>query len=168
MPPARRRVRLLIAGTGEQRAALEADAKARNLPVDFLGFVNIDELPGYYCAADVLAHPAEVETFGVIVLEAAILELPLVLCDRVGAIGPKSIARPGQNALLHGAGDTEALAKALHQLADDPQLLAALGAASRRISEELDWRASVGGTLAAVEHCLGRKITATVGASISV
>jgi glycosyltransferase involved in cell wall biosynthesis len=158
MSPTPHRIRLLILGDGEQRAALEADARARALPVDFLGFVNIDKLPAYYCASDVLAHPAEVETFGVIILEAAILGLPLVLCDRVGAIGPTSIARLGRNALLHSVGDTQALAATLHRLASEAHTLAALGEASLRISEELDWRVSVAGTVAAIERCLGRKI----------
>lgn len=136
--------------------ALKARAAAGNLPASFLGFVNIDQLPGIYCAADALAHPAEIETFGVIVLEAAILGLPLVLSDRVGAIGPTSVARPGENTLVHRSGDTEALAEALRRLADEPDTLERLAQCSLAISRDHDGSVSVAGTLAAIGHCLGR------------
>ncbi len=154
--PAGRRIKVLFAGDGAQRVELEREAAAQNLPARFLGFVNIDDLPGYYCAADLMVHPAEIETFGVIVLEGAIMGLPLVLSDHVGAIGPTSIARPGENALIYRCGDIPALAGALADLAQDPAKLAQMGAASLRISEELDYRMAVRNTLAAVDFCLNR------------
>ena len=159
MAPSKRRVRLLFAGSGVLMAQLKAEVDRDGLPADFLGFVNIDELPKIYAAADALAHPAEVETFGVIVLEAAILGLPLVLSDRVGAIGPTSIARSGENTITHAVGDTVAIASALHGLASDETSAARLRAASLRISEELDWRAAVGGTKAAIAHSLRQRQT---------
>src|SRR6266436_1505885 len=156
MPGSRRPIRVLLAGDGAQRAILHQQAAAQRLPARFLGFVNIDALPGLYCAADVLAHPAEIETFGVIVIEAATLGLALVLSDRVGAIGPTSIARPGENALVHPCHDVAALAAALHRLASEPETLARLSAASLRISQELDGQMAVSGALAAIDYCLGR------------
>lgn len=157
LPPTRKRVKLLFAGDGELRAELEAAATRHEAPARFLGFVNIDRLPAYYCAADVLAHPAEIETFGVIVLEAAILGLPLVLSDKVGAIGSSSVARPGKNALIHACGDVAALSGLIARLADDPVTLARVAAASSEIAAEHDGRASVSGTLDAIEFCLRRK-----------
>lgn len=154
LPPTRKRVKLLFAGDGELRAELEAVATRHELPARFLGFVNIDRLPAHYCAADVLAHPAEIETFGVIVLEAAILGLPLVLSEKVGAIGSNSVARPGKNALIHACGDVEALSGLLARLANDPKTLTRLAAASSEISTEHDGRASVAGTLDAIKFCL--------------
>jgi glycosyltransferase involved in cell wall biosynthesis len=156
MLPSQKPITLLLAGDGAQRDALEREAGARQLPTRFLGFVNIDALPDYYCAADVLAHPAEKEVFGVITLEAAILGLPLILSDRVGAIGPTSIARPGENTLVYPCGDVAALARALRQLANEPETMARMAAASLRISEELDWRMAVSGTLTAVDYCIAR------------
>lgn len=153
-PSKGRRVRLIVAGDGEQRAELQA--RAKGLPVDMLGFINMDELPGIYAAADVLAHPAEKETFGVIAIEAAILGLPLVLSDRVGAIGPTSIARPGENTLVYACGDVAELAAILRRLADEPETLARMSAASLAISKELDARKSVAGTEAAVAYVMGR------------
>jgi glycosyltransferase involved in cell wall biosynthesis len=154
MPPTARPITVLFAGDGALRGTLEREAAELGLPARFLGFVNIDALPGYYCAADVLAHPAEIETFGVVVIEAATLGLPLVLSDRVGAIGPASIARPGENVLTYPCADTVALAAALHRLASEPETLSLLGTASLRISHELDWRKAVSGTLAAIGYSL--------------
>jgi glycosyltransferase involved in cell wall biosynthesis len=156
MAASRRRVTIMLAGDGAQRQMLEREVTAKNLPVRLLGFVNIDTLPDYYCAADALAHPAEREVFGVITVEAAILGLPMVLSDHVGAIGPTSIARPSENTLVHPCGDIDALARALHKLADEPDVAARMAAASRRISEELDWRKSVGGFVDAVNYCVSR------------
>lgn len=149
-----RPIKLLFAGGGELMGSVRTAAQAAGVDAHFLGFVNIDELPAIYCAADVLAHPAELETFGVIVLEAAILGLPLILGHRVGAIGPTSIARRDQNALVHPSGDVAALASMLLKLTSDPVLAQGMSRASLDISRELDWRMSVRGTVDAVEHCL--------------
>ncbi len=154
MPGSRRPVRVVFAGDGAQRAALQRRAADGGLPARFLGFVNIDALPGLYCAADALAHPAEIETFGAIVIEAATLGLALVLSDHVGAIGPTSIARPGENALVHPCRDVASLAAALNRLACEPETLARLSANSLRISRELDGQMAVSGTLAAIDYCL--------------
>lgn len=155
LPPTPRPVQALFAGDGEQRAELEAVAARAQLPAQFLGFVNIDRLPSYYCAADVLVHPAEIEAYGMIVLEAAILGLPLVVSDKVGAVGPTSAARPGENALIHPCGDVAALTERIVRLASEPETLARLAEASHRISADHDGRMSVAGTRAAIAHCLG-------------
>lgn len=154
-PPSRRPVKVLFAGDGELRSTLEQMIASSGVPARLLGFVNIDELPRYFCAADALAHPAEHETFGVIVIEAAILGLPLILSDRVGAIGPTSIARPGVNTITYPCADTAALAGAIYRVANDDALARRLAEASLTVSEELDWRQSVRGTLQAIDCCLG-------------
>lgn len=163
LPPTPRPVQVLFAGDGEQRAELEAVAARAQLPARFLGFVNIDRLPTYYCAADVLAHPAEIEVYGMIVLEAVILGLPLVVSDKVGAVGPTSAARPGENALIHPCGDVAALTERLVRLASEPETLVRLAEASHRISADHDGRMSVAGTRAAIAHCLGNQSAARSG-----
>ncbi len=140
---------LVIAGDGELRAQLEAEAARRNVDARFLGFVNIDALPALYAAADVFAHPAESEPYGMVALEAAIVGLPLVLSDETGAIGPTSIARPGENTLVFKCGDVPALTDALSRLRGDPVLRARLAAASLASSEEHRGPKSVAAVLAA-------------------
>ncbi len=106
-----RRGALLIGGDGEEREMLQRRAAERGVDVRFLGFVNIDGLPSLYSAADVFVHCPEIEQYGMVVLEAAVLGLPMVLSDRVGALGPTSIARPDVNALVVSFGDIAALAR---------------------------------------------------------
>ena len=137
---------LVVAGEGEERAGLQVQAPDAH----WLGFVNIDALPALYAAADVFAHPAENEQYGMVALEAAILGLPLVLSDETGAIGATSIARPGENALIFARGDGDALGAALRRLRDEPDLRARMQAASLAISEEHQGRKSVAAVLSAI------------------
>jgi glycosyltransferase involved in cell wall biosynthesis len=140
---------LLIAGDGEQRAALEAQAAQSSVDARFLGFVNIDALPALYAAADVFAHPAEREPYGMVAVEAAIVGLPLVVSEDMGAVGPSAIARPGVNALVYAPGDIAALSAHLARLADDAGLRAQLASGSLRLSQDHDGKTSVAAVLAA-------------------
>ena len=146
--PGARRCTLLIGGDGEERAMLQAFVAERGLDVRFLGFVNIDGLPALYAAADVFVHSPEIEQYGMVVLEAAVLGLPMVLSDRVGAIGPSSIARPDANALVYPFGDIEALARAIARLRDDQALRLKMGQASLDISADHSGAKSVAAVIA--------------------
>jgi len=147
------RLRLLFAGDGELRAALEAEARQSGVSATFLGFVNVDALPAVYAAADVLAHPSEADPHPLICSEGACVGLPLLLSDRVGALGPTDIARPGVNARAFPCGDATALGDELAKLIDDPTACAAMSEASQRIYDELDMRRSLDGLLAALRFC---------------
>ena len=139
---------LLIAGEGAERARLEARAAAMGVATRFCGFVNIDALPAHYAAADVFAHAGEVEQYGIVVLEAAILGLPLAVSDETGAVGPTSIARPNENALVFPVGDVDAIADALTRLRDERER-ERMAAASLAVSEEHRGPRSVAAVLAA-------------------
>lgn len=143
---------LLVAGDGEQRGALEALAASKGVDARFLGFVNIDALPALYAAADVFAHAAENEQYGMVALEAAVVGLPLVVSDETGAIGPTSIARPNENALVFPRGDVTALTAALRLLREDGDLRARMAAASLKISQDHAGPESVAAVLAAASN----------------
>lgn len=151
------KVRLLVAGDGVDRAELERLATRDGVPATFLGFQNIDQLPDLYCAADVLAHPAEVEQYGMVALEAAVLGLPLILSDRVGSIGETSIARPDVNALVYPCGGVEALAASIDRLARDSALRRAMSDASLEISQEHEGLSSVTGVYEAAAHVVPQR-----------
>lgn len=146
------RAKLLIVGDGELRPTLEAEARALGLDVRFTGFVNMSHIADYYASADVLVHPAELEQFGMVAIEAAIVGLPMILSDHVGAVGATSIARPGENALVYPCGDVDALAAAIRRLLDEPETRAAMAKASLDISLEHDGSKSVAAVVAAVER----------------
>jgi glycosyltransferase involved in cell wall biosynthesis len=143
------RCTLLMSGDGEERVMLQAYVARHHLDVRFLGFVNIDGLPALYAAADVFLHSAEIEQFGMVVLEAAVLGLPMVLSDRTGAIGPSSIARPDVNALVYPFGDVEALARAMARLRDGVDLRRRMSEASLEISNDHSGPKSVASVVAA-------------------
>ncbi len=145
-------------GDGADRESLESASRATRVKSIFTGFVNIDQLAPYYSAADILVHPAELEQFGMITVEAAILGLPMILSDRVGAIGATSVARPGENTIVYPCGDVDALADAIHCLINQPETRARMREASLRISLDHDGSKSVAGVLAAARHCLANNL----------
>jgi glycosyltransferase involved in cell wall biosynthesis len=161
-------LRLLVVGDGEQRGELERQAEAARVPANFVGFVNVDEVPGYYAAADILVHPAELEQYGMVALEAAIVGVPLIMSDRVGAVGPSSIARSGENTIVYPCGDVPALAESIRSLVDDPALRARMGKASLRISAEHDGKKSVAAVLTAARHALVRRTERSHGIQADV
>ena len=144
------KVRLLYCGDGPDRPQLEKAIADCGAAATLGGFVNIDELPAYYCASDVLAHPSEHDPHPLICSEAAAIGLPLILSDKVGAVGPTDIAREGENALVYKCGDANALADAISKLADNAAFQAACSAASLRIYGECGLEASVRGVVRAV------------------
>ncbi len=153
-----RRVRFMIAGDGADLRPLEAVARAESLPVDFLGFVNVDALPRVYAAADAIVHPSAQDPHPLVMSEAACVGLPLVVSDRVGAIGPTDIARKGENTLVFPCGDVEALVHAVKRLAVDTCLRTTMGRRSTAIFEELDLDRSISGAVAALEYCVSAKL----------
>lgn len=140
-----RRVRFAVAGNGNLLNELTNAVKDQNLPVHFLGFVNVDKLTDVYCAADALIHPAEKDAHPLITSEAACVGLPLIVSDRVGSVGPTDIARPGENTIVYPCGDVNALAAAIMQLASHYNLQRSMSEASLRIYSELDVNESLQG-----------------------
>lgn len=149
-----RQVIALLAGNGEEMQALQARVDAEGLPARLAGFVNLDRLPGLFAASDILAHPSAADPHPLVCSEAAIMGLPMVISDRVGAVGPTDIAREGENALVYPVGDVQAMADALSTIAANPHLATRMGERSREIFGELDINRSVSGLRAAMAHAL--------------
>lgn len=80
--------RLIIAGDGPERAALESQAAALHLSgrVIFLGRVADEDLPHLYAGADVFVNPELGQpAFGLVALEALLQGTP-VIANRAGAL----------------------------------------------------------------------------------
>lgn len=112
-------VQLLVVGDGPERAALEARARALGLDrrVCFLG-VREDAL-SILALADACALPSLYEGFGIVVLEAMALGVPVV-ASRTG--GLPEVIRDGETGLLVPPADPRALAAALRSVLFDPDL----------------------------------------------
>ena len=74
-----RRLTLIVAGDGPDRAAVEADARRLGVPAEFLGWVGLERRTLEMRAADVLAVPSVwPEPFGLVGVEAGCVGLPAV------------------------------------------------------------------------------------------
>lgn len=122
--------RLLIAGDGSQRAALEAQAAPLGDSVRFLGEVR--DVPAVLREATIYVQPSYREGLSNAVLEAMAAGLPVV-ASRIS--GNEDIIDEGVSGLMVEAGDAAQLAAALRRLAADPDLARRLGEAARRMVE---------------------------------
>lgn len=121
-------VRLLIFGEGELELALREQALAAGIAdiVAFPGFCS--DLDAFLGCADIVAHPALAEGLGVAALKAAAAGVPVV---GFAAGGLTEAVVDGETGILVEPGDSDALGRALAQLAGDASLRAAMGAAGR-------------------------------------
>ena len=118
-------------GTEEDRGfAAELGAEAGRLglgdAVELAGHVT--DAPKAIRGLDVLAHPAEREPWGLVVLEAMAAGVPVVAAPEGG---PREIVRDGEDGLLEDPEDSAAFAAALVRLGSDPALRASMGESGR-------------------------------------
>nr|MDQ6925722.1 glycosyltransferase [Candidatus Eremiobacteraeota bacterium] len=124
-------VRVLLAGDGPDRSALEAlasDAGVRD-SVHFLGFRQPADLPDVFAAADAFVLPSHAEGWGVVVTEAMAAGLPVLASDSVNAAA--DLVRDGENGWRFPARADARLAELIHDVAADPCRRASMGARSR-------------------------------------
>lgn len=122
-------VDLILAGDGQLRPDLEAQARALGIDarVSFLGVRR--DVPDLLRAADVFALTSVSEGASITLLEAMASGVPSVV-TRVG--GNPELVRDGEDGLLVPRGDDEAAAQALVRLLTDHGLRARLGASARQ------------------------------------
>ena len=135
------RLVLVVAGEGPERARLAELAGELSVRLTLAGDVDWERIVELYVAADVFALLSEREPWAVVVNEAAACGLPLVLSDRVGAA--HDLLRDGENGALVRAGDVDAAARALRELAADPERRRAQGARSRELARDWGYGPSV-------------------------
>ena len=107
---------------------LRAEAHALGVTdcIDFAG--HVDDGPAAIADLDVLVHCAEVEPFGLVVVEAMLRGVPVVAPAEGG---PLETVRADTDGLLVDPRDRDALAAAVVRLAGDPELRNEMGAAGR-------------------------------------
>lgn len=120
-------LRLIVAGEGPERAALEKRTKALNLEASFTGWVTGSERLALFRRSSVLAIPSVwPEPFGLVGLEAASVGVPTVAFD-VGGIW--EWLRDGFNGrLVNPEGGAPAFGAALAGVLADSRTLASLSA----------------------------------------
>lgn len=128
------RCRLVIAGEGPLRPALEKQIEERGLGDVAVLLGHVPDVQQVFRALDVFVLPSRSEGMSNTILEAMASSLPVV-ATRVG--GADEMVADRETGLLVTPGDTAALTGALTQLATDARLRHAMGAAARqRIERE--------------------------------
>lgn len=135
--------RVVVIGREYFHARLAAKWKARGLPIEFRDQAPPERLAEWYRRAAVLVLPSFEEAFGMVLIEAMAMGLPVVAA-RVGGI-PEAV-EDNVSGLLHAPGDAADLAPKLISALTDQALRDRLIAAGRaragtfsplRLSQEL-------------------------------
>ncbi len=126
---------LLVVGDGRQKKNLMQ--LCRDLGIDervhFTGYVTIQQgLPELYRISSMFVTASEIETQGIVLLEAAASGLPLVATH---ATCIPEIVHDGINGYLTKSGDAYAIGQSMIRILRDPHMRALMGRASRSLAE---------------------------------
>ena len=108
-------VRLKIVGDGDLRSVVEATLSNAKSHVEFVGFVDWDNLPAQYATGQVMCVPSRYDGWGLVVPEALAAGLPVIATDRMGAA--VEFVETGKNGWLISAGDEEGILNAMRDAA---------------------------------------------------
>jgi 1,2-diacylglycerol 3-alpha-glucosyltransferase len=127
---------MLIVGDGSQKNHLIKLCHELGIAerVHFTGFISAQAgLPEIYRAASLFVTASEIETQGIVLLEAAASGLPIVA---VHATSIPEIVHDGINGYLTESGDIHGMANAMTLLLDGPDKAKLMGRASRVLAEK--------------------------------
>jgi glycosyltransferase involved in cell wall biosynthesis len=131
-------VRCVIAGEGEQAAALKALSHSLGLDgrVSLVGEIDAGQLVDHLARCRGLCFPASNEDYGFVTVEAFASRKPVVTCTDSG--GPLEFVRDGVEGLVTEP-TPAALALALARLTADESLACRMGEAGWRAASALTW-----------------------------
>ncbi|TCB79903.1 glycosyltransferase family 4 protein [Acinetobacter sp. ANC 4173] len=116
------KVKLLIAGDGEQKEALIQQVKDLNLEneVNFLGWINGEDKRKFYKDIDIALVPTMNDTQPLAILDAFAWGKPVVASDHISV---QQIIRHGENGYMVKQNDIKSLAEKISYLIDHPENL---------------------------------------------
>ena len=129
---------MLVVGDGVDKTRLVAMVKKMKLDdsVKFLGRIVPPELYEIYRMGTVFATASEIETQGIVLIEAAASGLPLIAVDK-GAVS--EICVTGKNGFLCEPGDVSEIAEAMGKLLTDKKLQKEYAETSIKLAHEHDF-----------------------------
>jgi glycosyltransferase involved in cell wall biosynthesis len=130
--------RLLIAGGGDHREALESLARSLDLAdrVQFLGFISESQKLELLRSAWSLLFASPKEGWGITNLEAAACGTPVIASNSPGL---RESVKSGETGFLVPHGDVDELCAAMDRIARNPGLVSELGVRARRFAETFTW-----------------------------
>jgi glycosyltransferase involved in cell wall biosynthesis len=159
-------IHLVVAGEGPERSALQQLATDLGIQshVHFLGYCA--DISPVYASADIAALASRDEAFGLAVAEASYFSLPVVSHSLPGV---SEVIENGRTGLLVPVEDVEALARALQQLAADPEKRKLMGAAGKeRVLQRFSVQRMVSSFEALYQDLVDQADTANAGARIAL
>lgn len=131
-----RRVGLLIAGDGEDRAKLQRGIIEFGVDdcAKILGWLEPGELEIAYVASDVLVHPANYDPYPNVVIEAMNWGRPVIGTNASGSIRERVV--DGESGFVVDPGDVEGLAAAMEALVTDVNRRIRFGQSARLVAEK--------------------------------
>jgi glycosyltransferase involved in cell wall biosynthesis len=148
---------LRLAGDGPDESKLRNLATRLGIEreVEFLGWVEHEELPAFLQDLDIFAMPSTWEGFGVAAIEASAMGLPVVATNVYGI--PDAVL-DGRTGVLVPPRDAELLATALESLVTDAALSRWLGEVGREyVASQYDWRKNTAQMDRIYENVLGAR-----------
>ena len=128
------KVYFLLIGDGPQRQSIcERIARRRIDDKHILLLGQHPEVADLLRHCDLFVSPSHNESFGLAVLEAMAVGLPVIATD---SAGPRSLIEHGHNGLLTPVGHPHQLAQAITNLIDQPDLRSSLAAQARRSARQ--------------------------------
>ena len=129
---------LVIVGDGVDKVRLEKKVAEEGLVKDvkFLGRVLPPDLYELYKVGDVFATASEIETQGIVLIEAAATGLPIIAVDR-GAVSEVCIT--GENGCLCQPGNVAEITEAMAKILSDEKLRKKFSQNSIKIASEHDF-----------------------------
>ncbi|EHR62552.1 glycosyltransferase family 4 protein [Saccharomonospora cyanea] len=142
LPEIRRRhpgTRLVVAGAGRHRDELVAQTVRLSLDdaVEFVGHLPDTDLRAVLSAADAVVLPSRYEPFGIVALEAAAAQAPLVVST---AGGLAELVVDGETGLAFAPGDVDGIVRAVDAVLTDGDAASRRAhAAASRLATDFDW-----------------------------
>lgn len=123
---------LLIVGDGAQRQELEAFAAEINLTeqIQWMGFIDYQQVGAYYQIADVFVFPTLEDVWGLVAVEAMMFGKP-ILCSKWA--GAAEMVANGENGYIFDPHQPEILAELMSRFIENPNLIAQMGEKSQEI-----------------------------------
>jgi N-acetyl-alpha-D-glucosaminyl L-malate synthase BshA len=122
------KARLLMVGDGPDRPKAEWLARTHDVAEDVIFVGKQNDMNQFLAVSDILLLPSELESFGLVALEAMACQVP-VIATRVGGI--PEVVRDGIDGYLYDVGDINAMADGCFSILSNRNLREDLGKAAR-------------------------------------
>ncbi|MBI4471457.1 MAG: N-acetyl-alpha-D-glucosaminyl L-malate synthase BshA [Acidobacteria bacterium] len=122
------RARLLMVGDGPERPKAEWLASTHGISEDVLFLGKQNDMNQLLSIADILLLPSELESFGLVALEAMACEVP-VIATKVGGI--PEVVRDGVDGFLYDVSDVTAMSDGCLSILNDPKKRVEMGQQAR-------------------------------------